>query len=164
MLFGKTHALDTTTDAPPHTPLQLSVQRFMPMASAAHGVAKRRSAHVQADKDYSMRSSSSSSGIMQHILYTGTLPEVDSRTPYAKAEEHHSEFVMGRVAFEEACECSSCVVFKLTYDVDKGKWTSNTTQAAVGVCTFFLQRADILCYTSCVISDGCLGPFSHFYH
>ena len=99
----------------------------MPVASA-HGVAKRRAAHVQADENY-LHSSS-----MQHILYTGALPEVDNnRTPYAKAEDHHSEFVMGRVAFEEACECSSCVVFKLTYDVDKGKWTSSTRQAAVGV-------------------------------
>jgi hypothetical protein len=99
MLFGKTRALDTTKDQLPHTPPQLSVQRFMPMASA-HGVAKRRAAHVQADDDY-LRSS------MQHILYTGALPEVDNnRTPYAKAEEHHSEFVTGRVAFEEACECS----------------------------------------------------------
>jgi hypothetical protein len=137
MLFGKAHALDTATDLPPHTPPQLLVQRFMPMASAAHGVAKRRSAHVQADKDYYMRGGS---GSMQHILYTGTLPEVDNnRTPYAKAEEHHSEFVMGRVAFEEACECSSCVVFKLTYDVDKGKWTSNTRQAAVGVFALFIE-------------------------
>ncbi len=60
-------------------------------------------------------------------------PANDVRAVYANAQKNHSEFIMGCVKFEGECECSSCVIVKLTYDEGKEQWTGNTAHAVVSV-------------------------------
>jgi hypothetical protein len=109
----------------------------MPGLAHAHGASKRHlagggsSRHPPPDE---VCTHSSSRGTVPYLGAAAAEgpsmpsdgPRAQRMDPHTDAERHHRDFVMECIRFEELCECSSCVVVKLTYDEDKEQWTANT--------------------------------------
>ncbi len=71
---------------------------------------------------------------LQDVQVLNGRNSINTTTPqsnHSEAARIHRSHMIQLTEFEEACECTSCTVLKLSFDENSNEWTSNTLQAVV---------------------------------